>query len=146
MRAVGLDLGKKNLGVAVSDSDGEIAVPHSTLTLTGNKKTDLRKVTEKMTGLISEQGVEVVVVGLPLGLNGQVGQAAEKAQEFVVSLEKKISVEVVLHDERFSTTEANKRLQGAGLSEKKSRSKVDMMAATIILQSWLDKNKNRISK
>lgn len=142
MRSLGLDLGKKNLGIAVSDSDGEIAVPHSVLVLSGNQKADLELVKD----IVLEQGADVVVVGFPLNLKGQVGKAAESAQKFVASLQEKITADVVLHDERFSTTEANKLLQKAGVSSKKSRSKVDMLAAAIILQSWLDKNKQQANK
>lgn len=140
MKALGLDLGTKNLGVAVSDSEGEIAVPHSVITLSGEEKADLKKIS----AVVDEVGAEIVVVGLPLNLKGEVGKSAELAKKFVISLQAKLTAQVVLHDERFSTTEANKLLQGAGMSSRKIRSKIDMMAASVILQSWLDTQMKKI--
>ncbi len=141
MRTVGLDLGEKNLGVAVSDEEGLIAVPHSVLSLTGDDEADLKNVIS----LTTELCAKTIVVGFPISLSGKIGPAADLAKKYVERLQARVDVPVVLHDERFTTTEANKLLKKAGEANKKSslkkdRQKVDMVAASIILQSWLDSN------
>ncbi len=134
MRTLGLDVGEKRLGVAISDSMGLMAVPHSVINLTGDLETDLNSVAD----IVRESLVELVVVGFPVNLKSQISHAAKKAQDYVKLLEQKLEVSVVLQDERLSSVEAQKKLKLAGVSSKKARQKVDMAAATIILQSWLD--------
>ncbi len=120
------------MGVAVSQSG--VAVPHSVVQLTGDAEKDMAEVIS----LIQNLKAETVVVGFPVSLSGQISHAAESAKKYAGLLKKSLQVPVVLHDERFSSVEAEKQLKLAGLSSKKARVKVDMAAACIILQSWLD--------
>ena len=134
MRAVGIDLGEKRLGIAVSDPEGLVAVPHSVLELTSDREKDMSELIE----LIEELGAVVVIVGLPVGLRGEMGKSAQAAQAQAGKLQSRLSVPVVLHDERFSTVQAGRQLKAAGLNTKKARKRIDEAAACIILQSWLD--------
>ncbi len=134
MRTLGIDIGEKRLGVAVSDSMGLIAVPHCVIQMTGDKTTDLKSVVN----IAGELAAEMVVVGFPINLKGQISHSAEQARDYAELLRQNLKIPVVLQDERLTSSEAEKKLKQAGVSTKKARQKVDMMAAAIILQSWLD--------
>ena len=92
----------------------------------------------RLAALVEEVEAEVVVVGMPLSMNGQQGRAALTVSEEVEALRVALSVPVELVDERLSTVSAHRTLAAAGLSEKKRRAQVDKVAAAVILQSWLD--------
>ena len=83
----------------------------------------------------------MVVVGLPLSLSGEVGPAARKVLAEVKSLRKRLAVEVVTHDERLSTVDAQGSLRHQGLKGPKGRAVIDQVAAAVILQSWIDSNR-----
>jgi putative Holliday junction resolvase len=134
VRALGLDLGEKRIGVALSDSGGRVATPYELVLRTGQRSRDHERLAE----LVADTEAEVVVVGLPLSLDGTVGSAATGVQHEVAELRSVLSVEVVTWDERLSTVEAERRLRARGLSGKRRRRVVDQVAATVILQSWLD--------
>jgi putative Holliday junction resolvase len=133
-RAIGLDLGERRIGVALCDSAGTLATPYEVVQRSGDRRRDHRRIAE----LVAEAGAEVVVVGLPLSLDGSVGPAAAGVQAEVVELREHLGVPVEVWDERLSTVEAARRLQTAGVPGRKRRHVIDQVAATVILQSWLD--------
>ena len=135
MRALGIDLGGNWIGVAVSDNDGKVATPLQVLTRSKNTKEDHEKISE----LVSEWEAECVVVGMPYSLNGDKGPAAKAVEEEVEELASVISVPVDIHDERLTTVIAAQELSLQGLDNKRQREVIDQVAASVILQSWLDK-------
>ncbi|MDQ6910082.1 MAG: Holliday junction resolvase RuvX [Actinomycetota bacterium] len=132
MRVVGLDLGTRRIGVAVSDSDGSVAAPHAVLERSGDDVADRLTI-----GVIARDlGAGKVIVGLPLSLDGSRGPAAIQAVEEAGALEEATGIPVELHDERLTTVVAARAPRGNG--RKRTRRVVDDAAATLILQSWLD--------
>jgi putative holliday junction resolvase len=109
-RALGLDLGERRIGVALSDSAGAVATPYELLERSQNRTEDHRRVA----ALVTETSAEVVVVGLPLSLDGSRGPAARAVEAEVAELRERLAVPVELWDERLSTVEAAKRLRSAG--------------------------------
>ncbi|MFP5318954.1 MAG: Holliday junction resolvase RuvX [Acidimicrobiia bacterium] len=134
MRAVGIDLGERRIGVAVSDSGGVLAVPHSTVSRSGDETEDHAALAR----IVEETGAERVVIGLPLSLDGSRGPAARKVLAEATAIEAAVGVPVELYDERFTTVSAARSLAGSGLSSRARRRVVDEAAATVLLQSWLD--------
>ncbi|MEW6152499.1 MAG: Holliday junction resolvase RuvX [Actinomycetota bacterium] len=134
MRAVGLDLGERRIGVAVSGAGGALAVPHGALERCGDPEADRSAVA----ALVDELGAEVVVVGLPLSLDGSHGPAARAAQSEAEALRAVLAVPVEMVDERFTTVTANRSLAAAGTRGRARRRRVDEVAATVLLQAWLD--------
>lgn len=141
MRALGLDLGSKRIGVAVSDRSGTVATP-LTVVLRGRTQ---RIDHEAIARLVVEEDVETVVVGLPLNMDGSEGRAAEGARSEAVRLATVVKVPVVLHDERLTTVAADRALLEARLNAQARRRVVDKVAAAVMLQSWLDSGKGRRS-
>jgi putative Holliday junction resolvase len=133
-RTLGLDLGTKRIGVAVSDPDGRVASPIDVLTRTGDRARDHRRIA----ALVEEWGAEQVVVGLPLSLSGKIGPAASAAVAEVEELAEVVGVPVVTHDERLSTVTADRSLTAMNVKAGARRRVVDKVAAAVILQSWLD--------
>ncbi len=133
-RALGIDLGERRIGVAVSDSKGRLATPLTVIKRTGSQNRDHQKIAE----LVDEYEAEVVIVGLPLSLDGGTGPAALGAEREARELESVLGVPVLTHDERLTTVIADRVLAESGLSGKARRRRVDMVAASIILQGWLD--------
>jgi putative Holliday junction resolvase len=131
-RVLGLDLGDVRIGVAISDDAGRLAVPLGTVR-TGAPH-DLRVIAE----LVREHEVALVVVGHPLSLSGERGEAARRAEAFAEALRGVLPVPVVLQDERLSTAEAERALRETGASGPRRRRAVDRSAATVILQAYLD--------
>lgn len=136
MRALGLDLGERRIGVALSDSAGTMATPYEVVHRSGDRARDHRKIA----ALAEEAGVELLVVGLPLSLDGSKGPAALGVEAEVDELREQIDLPMEMWDERFSTVEASRRLRAANLRRGKRRHVIDQVAATVILQSWLDAN------
>ena len=134
MRALGIDLGGKRIGVAVSDNDGKVATPLQVLTRSKNTKEDHKKIND----LVSEWEAEFVVVGMPYSLNGDKGPAAKAVEKEVEELASVVSVPVDVHDERLTTVIAAQELSLQGLNNKRQRKVIDQVAASVILQSWLD--------
>ena len=133
-RAVGLDLGTRRIGVALSDSGGTVATPYETVPRSGDRPRDHRRIA----ALVDEAGARTVVVGLPLSLDGTVGPAAREILDEVDELRAALPVEVVTWDERLSTVEAERSLRAMGVKRGRRRRVVDQVAATVILQSWLN--------
>lgn len=133
MRTMGLDVGTKTVGVAVSDELGLTAQGVTTVRRT-NLKADLAALKE----IIAERGVEHVVVGLPLNMDGTEGPRAEASRQFGQALEKATGLTVEYQDERLTTVAAQRVLLEADVSRQKRREVVDQLAASLILQGWLD--------
>ena len=139
VRAIALDLGSRRIGVALSDSGGTVATPYETVQRSGDRARDHRRVA----ALAEEAGAEVVVVGLPLSLDGTVGPAARAILDEVGELRVALPVEVLTWDERLSTVEAERSLRAMEVRKGDRRRVVDRLAATVILQSWLDAGQPR---
>lgn len=135
MRYIGLDLGTKTLGVAVSDKTETIASAITTLRFSENNP---EEVLDDLTKIIDEYKVEAIVIGLPKNMNNSLGFAAERTINFVKILNKTYDIPVYEQDERLSSVTANNVLLQADISRKKRKSKVDTVAATVILQNYLD--------
>ncbi len=134
MRVVGLDLGSRRIGVAVSDSGGVLATPYSVIERSADVGADRVRIAE----VVRDVGAEAVVVGLPLSLDGSRGPAATAAEAEVDALREVLDVPVEAHDERLSTVSAHRSLAASGLKGAARRKVVDQVAAAVVLQSWLD--------
>jgi putative Holliday junction resolvase len=132
-RVLGLDLGDARVGVAISDQERRVAVPHGTIR-TGQPPGELKAVA----ALVDELGVTAVVVGHPRSMSGASGPRAQQAEAFADALRTIVDVPVELQDERLSTVEAERSLREAGMSGRRRRRVVDESAATVILGAWLD--------
>jgi putative holliday junction resolvase len=139
MRAVGLDLGSRRIGVAVSDPTGTLASPHSVLERSGDRARDHAAVAR----LVAEVGAERVVVGLPLSLSGRVGPAARAALEEVDELARAVGVPVETADERLTTVTADRDLAALGRRAADRRRVVDKVAAAVMLQAWLERRSHQ---
>ncbi len=131
MAILGLDVGDKRIGVAFAD--GLLAIPLTVVDRAG-EEADM----EKLLALAREHGVERIVVGLPLSMNGSIGRQAEKVLAFSRSLSEHVDIPVDTWDERLSTVAAERLLLNSGMKREKRKGKRDAMAAAIILQAYLD--------
>ena len=138
MRILCLDVGDKKIGVSLSDPTHSIAQA-----LKVYRRNSLKEDLKEFKDLISEHDVERIVVGLPKDLSGMIGKKAKEVLEFAEVLEKYAGVPIVLWDERFTTNEAHRVFEMAGISHKKRRPYLDMMASQLILQGYLDANRTR---
>ena len=134
MRALGIDLGSKRIGIAVSDRSGTIASPLTMIPRSGSVKRDH----EQIRKLVVEEEAEMLVVGLPLNMNGSVGPAARAAVAEADALATVVGVPVITFDERRTTVTADRALIEAGISAQARRKLVDKVAAAVLLQNWLD--------
>lgn len=137
MRAIGVDLGTKRIGVALSS--GSLATPYEVVPRSGDRPRDHRRIAE----LATEADAEVVVVGLPLSLDGSIGPAARRALDEVEELARVLDVPVETWDERLSTVSAERSLMEQNMRAPARRRVVDKVAAAVILQSWLDAGPHR---
>jgi putative holliday junction resolvase len=135
-RVLGLDVGSRRIGIAVSDALGITAQGLETLQRK-NKRHDFKHLEE----VIRHYDVKQIVVGLPLRLSGEEGTQSEKMRFFAEALRKNFGLPVHLWDERLSSAEANRFLRQAELSIEKRSKAVDRMAAVLILQSWMESQK-----
>lgn len=136
-RVLGLDLGDVRIGVAISDPERRLAVPHGTVQV-GRPPGEMRAVAD----LVRALDVTLVVIGEPVSLDGVRRARATHAANFADALRAMLTVPVVLHDERLSTVEAERSLRAAGVTGARRRSVVDATAAQVILQSWLDTHRS----
>ncbi|MHB1137497.1 MAG: Holliday junction resolvase RuvX [Microthrixaceae bacterium] len=134
MRALGIDLGSKRIGVALSDSAGTLAVPYEVVTRSKDRARDHRRLVE----LAEEAEVECIVVGMPYSLDGSEGPAARRARAEIQVLRRVMPVRIETYDERLSTVTADRSLREMQLGASARRRMVDSVAASVILQSWLD--------
>jgi len=133
MRVIGLDLGERRVGVAVSDPGGTIASPVGEFKPRGRAQ-----IVETVRRLVAEHGAGRVVVGLPLLEGGLRGEQARRAEGVAEVLRNALEVPVETWDERYSTAEADRLLREAGWPRRRRRTGRDRAAATVILQSYLD--------
>ncbi|HTR27308.1 MAG TPA: Holliday junction resolvase RuvX [Terriglobales bacterium] len=132
-RVMGLDVGSKRIGVAVSDPLGITAQGLDTI-----QRQNKRRDWEALGAVLTKYDVAEIVVGLPLRLTGAEGTQSEKMRQFAADLEKQFGLPIHLWDERWTSTEANRLLRETNLSIEKRGKAVDRMAAILILQSWLE--------
>ena len=136
MRYLGLDLGSKTLGVALSDTTNTIASSLKTIFF---KEDDYNSLIEPIRELVNEYNISKIVLGLPKNMNNTLGPRAEISYSFKKLLEDNLNIEVILEDERLTTVRSNNIMIKADMSRKKRKKKVDSMAASLILQSYLDR-------
>jgi len=134
VRALGIDLGAKRIGVALSDSAGTMATPYEVLARSGDRPRDHRR----LAALAEEAGAEVLVVGLPLSLDGSDGPAATAARAEAAELAAATGLPVELWDERLTTVTADRDLLALDLKAPARRKVIDKVAASVMLQAWLD--------
>lgn len=134
MRALGIDLGTKRIGVALSDSAGTMATPYEVVTRSGSRDVDHQRIR----ALAEEAGAECLVVGLPLSLDGSVGRAAQSALDEADELAAAVGLPVEMWDERLTTVSADRDLLVMEMKAAARRRVVDKVAASIMLQAWLD--------
>ncbi len=140
LKAIGLDVGDKTIGIAISDDLMYTAQGHKTIERIG-----IRKDADKVLDLVKEYNCQTIVVGLPLKLDGSDSPQTIKVREFRTMLENKIkstglkNIEIVFQDERLTTVMAEKVLIAADVSRKNRKAVIDKQAAILILQSYLDR-------
>ncbi len=133
MRILGLDVGQKTIGVAVSDPLGFTAQGLTTIRRT-NKEKDIVEIKR----ICDEYSVELIVVGLPKNMNGTIGPSGEITMAFGKMIEEKLSIDIKYWDERLTTVAAHRAMLEADLSRNKRKKIVDKVASTYILQGYLD--------
>lgn len=132
-RVLGIDLGEKRLGLAISDESRILASP-----LTVYERRELAKDIKFLSDLVARHHVAEIVLGLPLNMNGSLGPKAEQALEFKKLLEERLKLPVHTFDERLTTIEAERVLLQADMSRRKRKQRRDALAAVLILQSYLN--------
>jgi putative Holliday junction resolvase len=130
---MGLDWGSKAIGVAISDELGITAQPILTL-----RRSSLRSDLASLNRLASEHAVHLIVLGLPLNMDGTEGPMARASRQLAAAIEANLGIKVELWDERLSTAAAERALLEGDVSRQKRRQVIDRIAASIILQSWLE--------
>ncbi|MEO7397678.1 MAG: Holliday junction resolvase RuvX [Ilumatobacteraceae bacterium] len=136
MRVLALDLGSKRIGVAVSDRSGTIASPLTVLERSGRTSIDHQRIK----AIVDDEEAVLLVVGLPLSMNGSTGTAAKAALAETEQLATVVGVPVETFDERLTTVTADRMLIETGKTAKARRKIVDKVAAAVILQAWLDRH------
>ena len=136
MRSMGLDIGDRRIGVALSDPSGVLASP---LTIIDRRESmlDVRAVIE----IVSQHQVSKIIVGLPFSMDGGIGKQAEKTKAFIRELANQTGVQVEYRDERLTTVSAKRLKREAGVKKTGKKIRYDAMAAAIILQGYLDENR-----
>jgi putative Holliday junction resolvase len=137
VRVLALDLGARRIGVAVSDPSGTLASPRGVIERAGDRSDDHAAVA----ALVTELEVERVVVGLPLSLSGATGPAAEAALAEAAELASVLGVPVETFDERLTTVAAARSMRAGGTKARKQRKRIDEMAASVMLQNWLEQRR-----
>ncbi|WZY00909.1 Holliday junction resolvase RuvX [Bacillus sp. FSL W7-1360] len=140
MRIIGLDVGTKTVGVALSDALGWTAQGLETIAFNDENKSDMFS---KLVSLINMHEARTVVVGYPKNMNGTIGESGRRSETFAKMLREHVDVQVVLWDERLTTAAATRVLVDADVSRKKRKKVIDKMAAVLILQSYLDHASHR---
>ena len=141
MRIMGLDFGSKTVGVAISDS---LLITAQGIEIIRRKEENkLRQTLARIEALIEEYEVTEIVLGFPKNMNDTLGERAELSLEFKEKLERRTGLPVVMWDERLTTVAADKAMMEAGIRRENRKEYVDMIAATFILQGYLDLRANR---
>lgn len=137
MKYLGLDLGTKTLGLALSDKLGIISSPYKTLFYN-----DYKDLILELKNIIQCEQVDVLVLGMPKNMNNSIGKRAEETLNFSNLLQNEISLPLYLVDERLSTVEAENLLISGDVRRKNRKKVIDSIAASIILETFLERNKN----
>lgn len=135
MRYLGLDLGSRTLGIAISDPTGLIASSYTII----RHNEEYNRLIKEVQEIVLEKKIDEIVLGLPKNMNNTIGPKGELSYKFKEKLEKEIKLPVHLVDERLTTKQATDLLISNDTSRKKRKKVIDSLAATIILQSYLDK-------
>lgn len=138
MRYLGLDLGSKTLGLSLSDKTGTIANSYKVIRFENENYSSLLLILKEV---IEKEKVDCLILGLPKNMNNTIGERATITLQFKEIIEKELKKEVILMDERLSTVSAHNYMIESNMSRKKRKEKVDSVAATIILQNYLDKKR-----
>ena len=140
-RVLGLDYGTKTVGVAVSD---ELFITAQGLeTITRKEENKLRKTLARIEEIIKEYGVDEIVLGYPKNMDNSIGERGKAAEVFRDRLEKRCGLPVILWDERLTTMESERILMDGGVRRENRKSRIDWMAASLILQSYMDSVRNK---
>lgn len=139
MRYLGIDLGSKTVGLAMSDTTLTIASTYKTIFF---KDEDYRSTINEIKDIIKEYNITKIILGLPKNMNNTLGERAEITLKYKDLLEESTGLPVVMFDERLTSVISNSILIEADMSRKKRKKKVDSIAAQIILQDYLNKEKN----
>lgn len=140
MRYLGLDLGTRTLGISMSDATCTIATPYTVLRFSEN---DYDSILPKISSIVEENQIGKIVLGFPKNMNNSIGERGITTIEFQKKLMSYLNMDVVLQDERLSTVEATNYMLEADISRRKRKKKIDSLAANIILQTYLDKEKGK---
>ncbi len=135
MKYLGLDLGSRTLGIAISDITHTIATTYNTIR--HNEEYD--RLINEVCKIVENENIGLIVLGYPKNMDNTIGEKGKLSIKFKEKLESRLNIEIVLQDERLTTVEAEKTLIGADTSRKKRKKVIDSLAATIILQTYLDK-------
>ncbi|MBI5520940.1 MAG: Holliday junction resolvase RuvX [Desulfovibrio sp.] len=138
MRVLGIDYGQVRVGLAITDPEGRMAFPRDALT-----RTTRDSLFGALVEIIRAEGVETVVVGLPLTLDGEDSLTTRQARNFAESLARRVDIPVRLMDERLSSAAAEAQLKEAGLCSRKRKTRLDSQAAVQILETWISQNPAR---
>lgn len=144
MRIMGLDLGSKTVGVAISDP--LLITARGIEIIRRKEENKLRQTLARIEALIEEYGVDTIVLGLPKNMNDTLGERAQLSLEFKEKLERRTGLPVVMWDERLTTVAADKAMMEAGIRREKRKDYVDKIAACLILQGYLDKREKEPCK
>lgn len=139
MRYLGIDLGSKTVGLAMSDTTLTIASTYKTIFF---KDEDYNSTINEIKNIIKENNITKIILGLPKNMNNTLGERAEITLKYKELLEKSTGLPVIMFDERLTSVISNSILIEADMSRKKRKKKVDSIAAQIILQDYLNKEKN----
>ena len=138
MRYLGLDLGTRTLGLSISDTTKTIATSYKTIRFNDS---DYESLIPILKDIIEKENIVKLVLGLPKNMNNTMGERCTTTISFKKLIEDNLNIEVVLQDERLTTVEATNYMLEADLSRKKRKKSIDALAANIILQTYLDKEK-----
>ncbi len=144
MRIMGLDFGSRTVGVAISDS--LLLTAQGVEIIRRKEENKLRQTLARIEELIVENEVEEIVLGLPKNMNDTEGVRVELTKEFKEKLERRTGLPVIFWDERLTTVAADKTMMEAGIRRENRKEYVDMIAATLILQGYLDRRNNEKKK
>ncbi len=139
-KALGIDFGLKRIGLSLSDDTQTIAFPFKYII-----NESLKKAVSELKEILDKENIGLVVIGMPIGLKGKQTEISVKIEEFIYELKEKIGerITVAVYDERFSSVQAQKSLIEQNIKRKKRKEKIDSVASTFILQSYLDRQKKQ---
>ena len=136
MRIMALDYGSATVGIAMTDPLGITVQPSETITR--KQENHLRRTCSRIEELIRENGIDLIVIGLPLNMDGTEGERAQKSREFGVMIERRTGVHTVFQDERLTTVAADEILDELGIDHRERKKHIDAIAASIILQDYIN--------